>query len=184
MPAPLRSNVSRGARYWPHRSTERPRPGPGLTIHGLRDFTTCSNFRWRGSAPRIFGGVCSRTSLRAGFSRLASVPARISLSIPMDPMSPRSISAGQCWTGRSPAGRVCRISPVSASRGRLLLLEHVRPGNASLGRVFDAFSPVVKRLIGPEINRRTVANIRRAGWTVILEENLVSDIAKLIVAKP
>lgn len=52
-----------------------------------------------------------------------------------------------------------------------------------LGRAFDVLIPLVKRLVGPEINRRTVDNIRRAGWTVTAEENLVSDVVKLIASE-
>lgn len=71
---------------------------------------------------------------------------------------------------------------VTKREGHLILLEHVRPGNPVLGRVFDTFNPVMKRLMGPEINRRTVENIRRAGWTITAEENLVSDVVKLVAA--
>lgn len=80
--------------------------------------------------------------------------------------------------GLAEARRVCKRS------GRLLLLEHVRPSRRFTGRLFDLLSPVVKRLLGPEINRRTVANARSAGWTITAEENLFSDIIKLIEAKP
>lgn len=80
--------------------------------------------------------------------------------------------------GLAEARRVCKRS------GRLLLLEHVRPNRRFAGWLFDLLSPVVKRLLGPEINRRTVANARHAGWTIIAEENLFSDIIKLIEAKP
>ncbi len=47
--------------------------------------------------------------------------------------------------------------------GELRLLEHVRPSNPLLGRVFDWLSPLTRRLMGPEINRRTEANVESAG---------------------
>ena len=46
--------------------------------------------------------------------------------------------------------------------GRLVLLEHVRlPG--LLGRVLDWLNPLAIRLMGSNINRNTVANVRKRG---------------------
>jgi phosphatidylethanolamine/phosphatidyl-N-methylethanolamine N-methyltransferase len=74
--------------------------------------------------------------------------------------------------------RVCRPG------GRLLLLEHMRPTNSTLGAVFDLLNPVVVRMMGANINRRTVENIRRSGWKVVVEDNLFSDLVKWIEAEP
>ena len=74
--------------------------------------------------------------------------------------------------------RVCRPS------GRLLLLEHMRPENVVLGLIFDALNPMVVRMMGANINRRTMDSIRSAGWTIRIEENLSSDIVRWIEAVP
>jgi ubiquinone/menaquinone biosynthesis C-methylase UbiE len=74
--------------------------------------------------------------------------------------------------------RVCKTG------GRLLLLEHMRPGNAVLGFLFDMFNPVVVRMMGANINRRTTENIRKAGWRIQLEEDLSSDMVRWIDACP
>lgn len=74
-------------------------------------------------------------------------------------------------------GKVCKKS------GKIILLEHVRPGNRVLGKVFDLFNRVTVRMMGVHINRETIANIERAGLTIVSEENLFSGIVKLIVAK-
>jgi ubiquinone/menaquinone biosynthesis C-methylase UbiE len=74
--------------------------------------------------------------------------------------------------------RVCK------PEGRLLLLEHMRPGNAALGFFFDALNPVVVRMMGANINRRTIDNIRTAGWQIQVQENLSSDIIRWIEAVP
>ena len=66
--------------------------------------------------------------------------------------------------------------------GKLLLLEHMRPEGQLIGSLFDALNPVVRRLLGPEINRRTILNLQAAGWKLLLVENLFSDIVKLVVA--
>jgi ubiquinone/menaquinone biosynthesis C-methylase UbiE len=72
--------------------------------------------------------------------------------------------------------RVCKPD------GRLILLEHMRPGNRFLGVIFDFINPIIVRMMGANINRRTVNNIRRAGWKVQVEENLASDVVRWIEA--
>ncbi len=74
--------------------------------------------------------------------------------------------------------RVCKPD------GRLLLLEHMRPGNPRLGFFFDLFNPMVVRMMGANINRRTMDNIRKAGWKILYEERLSSDIVRWIEAQP
>jgi ubiquinone/menaquinone biosynthesis C-methylase UbiE len=74
--------------------------------------------------------------------------------------------------------RVCKPG------GILLLLEHMRPGNAALGYVFDILNPMVVRMMGANINRRTIDNIRTAGWQIRVEEDLSSDIVRWIEASP
>ena len=74
--------------------------------------------------------------------------------------------------------RVCRPD------GKLLLLEHMRPGNPVLGFVFDVFNPLIVRIIGANINRRTIDNIGQAGWQITAQENLSGDIVKWIEAVP
>lgn len=75
------------------------------------------------------------------------------------------------------------IRRVLRADGRAVFLEHVRPGSRWLGALFDRLDPLVARA-GPHINRPTVENIRAAGLQIEREENLVSDIVKLIVARP
>ena len=68
--------------------------------------------------------------------------------------------------------------------GRLLLLEHMRPKSPITGAVFDMVNPVVVRMMGANINRRTMENIRHTGWKLLVEENLFSDVVKWIEAEP
>lgn len=51
--------------------------------------------------------------------------------------------------------------------GQVLALEHVRPRNPLLGWLADRLSPVTRRLIGPEINRRTEENFAAAGLEIV-----------------
>lgn len=74
--------------------------------------------------------------------------------------------------------RVCKPG------GRLLLLEHMRPENPVLGFFFDRLNPLVVRMMGANINRMTMDNILKAGWQILSEERLLSDIVRLIEAEP
>ena len=58
------------------------------------------------------------------------------------------------------------VARVVRPDGRILLLEHVRPRTRLLGKLADLLNPIVKRTLGPEINRRTEQNIDRAGLRV------------------
>lgn len=68
--------------------------------------------------------------------------------------------------------------------GRLVLLEHVRPRNAWLRKLFDLVSPKTAKATGVNINRDTAENIRKAGFQIELEKDLLGNIFKLFVARP
>lgn len=58
------------------------------------------------------------------------------------------------------------VARVVKPDGEVRLLEHVRPRGRLLGHVFDLLSPLTRRLMGPEINRRTEENVLRAGLAI------------------
>jgi len=60
----------------------------------------------------------------------------------------------------------------------------MRPGIPVLGLLFDFINPMVVRLTGANINRRTMDNIRKAGWHVRTEDDLLRDIVRWIEAVP
>ncbi|MHB1167636.1 MAG: class I SAM-dependent methyltransferase [Carboxydocellales bacterium] len=76
------------------------------------------------------------------------------------------------------------IKRVCKPDGRVLLLEHMRVDKPIIGPLMDAVNPVVVKLMGANINRRTMENIRQAGLTVLTEEKIFGSLVKLIVAKP
>ncbi len=74
--------------------------------------------------------------------------------------------------------RVCRPD------GKIILLEHVRSEHKIMGYLMDFFNPVSLHLIGSNINRRTVENVRQAGINVTSIEDSFGKLVKLIVAMP
>jgi hypothetical protein len=53
-----------------------------------------------------------------------------------------------------------------------------------LGIFFDLVNPVVVRIMGANINRKTIDNIREAGWKILINEKLSSGIVRWIEAEP
>lgn len=68
--------------------------------------------------------------------------------------------------------------------GQLLLLEHMRSELPLLGPVMDLFNPLAVGLTGANINRRTLDNVRAAGFRIASVQNLLLDIVRHIVAVP
>jgi ubiquinone/menaquinone biosynthesis C-methylase UbiE len=78
------------------------------------------------------------------------------------------------------------LGRVVKPEGRIFLLEHVRINRPeAVGKVMDLLDPLVVRLMGPHINRRTEENVRQAGLKVERVEYLAPlELVKLIVARP
>jgi ubiquinone/menaquinone biosynthesis C-methylase UbiE len=80
--------------------------------------------------------------------------------------------------GLHEVGRVVRPG------GKILLLEHMLSPNPVLGAFMNAINPLVVRMIGSNINRRTLENIRAAGLSIESAEDLdETKIFKRIVAR-
>lgn len=72
------------------------------------------------------------------------------------------------------------IRSVLKPGGQLLMLEHVRSKQKVLGRLMDWFNFLPLNIWGANINRQTVDNLKKAGFTKIEVINLWRDIVKLI----
>lgn len=73
---------------------------------------------------------------------------------------------------------------VTKPGGQALFIEHVRSETLLLGAMMDLVNPMVVRLMGPNINRRTAQNVQLSGLEIIEIKNLgMGDIFKLIVAQ-
>ena len=87
-------------------------------------------------------------------------------------------SVGDPIKGLQEVKRVCKRNE------KVILLEHVRPATKLLGKIFDLLNPVTVKVIGANINRNTVLNMKMAGLHVVKEENFFGGVVKLLVANP
>ncbi|ETI91219.1 class I SAM-dependent methyltransferase [Clostridium butyricum] len=71
--------------------------------------------------------------------------------------------------------RVCKPN------GKIIMIEHVRSEMWLLGAVMDILNPIVVTTYGANINRKTVENIYKSGFTDVNSNNLYGDIVKKIV---
>lgn len=77
------------------------------------------------------------------------------------------------------------VARVVRPRGRIVLLEHVRLDWPVIGTIMDLLAPLIVRMEGANINRRTVENVRAAGLQVEKVEPMDRfGMVKLIVARP
>lgn len=73
------------------------------------------------------------------------------------------------------------IKRVCKKGGKIIFIEHVRSEGRLAGAVMDIFNPLVLGLTGTNINRRTVENIEKAGFTNFKAEDIWRHIVKKIV---
>lgn len=68
--------------------------------------------------------------------------------------------------------------------GRILLLEHVRIDKPIIGWMMDRLNPLAVRVMGANINRRTIENVKKAGLCIESIKHLgLIKMVKMIVAK-
>lgn len=68
--------------------------------------------------------------------------------------------------------------------GDIWLLDHVRINKPLIGPLMDILNPVVVRIMGANINRRTEKNVRQAGLEIQRVTNLKGELVQLIHAEP
>jgi len=75
------------------------------------------------------------------------------------------------------------VSRVCVPGGKVIMLEHVLHANRILAAMMHLANPFVVRMMGANINRRTVDNVARSGLVVERVTDLSAGIFKLIEAR-
>ena len=83
----------------------------------------------------------------------------------------------------NPIRGLTEIERVCKSKGKVVLLEHVLSGNPVLAWLMNLVNPLVVRIMGANINRRTVENVIKSGLVVEQITDLGWGIFKLIEAR-
>lgn len=135
---------------------------------------TGRNLALYSSAVWVTGVDISARMLDHARERAVKSPASVTLSqadaqaLPFPDASFDSVVATCVFCSvTDPAAGLAEVRRVVKPGGEVRLLEHVRPESPLLGKLFDLLSPLTRRLIGPEINRRTEENVRNAGLTIL-----------------
>lgn len=82
-----------------------------------------------------------------------------------------------------PVSALFEMKRVCKPKGHLILLEHVRSKNKLIAFIEDLLNPIPRFLVGTEINRDTVGNVKKAGFTNIIDTNIgLWDVFKRITA--
>ncbi len=75
------------------------------------------------------------------------------------------------------------IKRVCKPGGKIIMIEHVRSDKKVIGPLMDILNPISVNFYGANINRRTVDNVKKAGFANVEVENLTGDIVKKIVIR-
>ncbi|WP_277991004.1 class I SAM-dependent methyltransferase [Alicyclobacillus mali (ex Roth et al. 2021)] len=84
-----------------------------------------------------------------------------------------------------PIAGLREIHRVLKPEGRLLMIEHMLSDHFPIALVLHLLNPFMVRLTGANVNRRTMDNLRMAGFTIQKMQCIaLSDVFRLIVATP
>ena len=81
----------------------------------------------------------------------------------------------------NPVKGLIEIRRVCKPGGKIVMVEHIISEKKVLGLIMDVLNPLVVNFYGANINRKTLENISKAGYSNVEVKNLYKDIVKKIV---
>ncbi len=82
-----------------------------------------------------------------------------------------------------PISGLKEVNRVLKPKGRAIFLEHMRSTKWLNNVPLYMMNPIIKTLVGTSVIRKTKENILEAGFHVVQEKNLFSDIVKLLICE-
>lgn len=76
------------------------------------------------------------------------------------------------------------IRRVTKPNGQIIMLEHMRSDNKIIGKAMDILNPIGLHIVGANINRKTMENIKKAGLHVTSQELLMTSIMRKLFLSP
>lgn len=145
---------------------------------------TGNNFPFYGPEARVIAvdisrGMLGRARIKAADSRarVALIQADIGRLPFRDAAFATVVSTCVFCSVPEPVAALSEVGRILKPAGRFLLFEHVISRNPVLAFFMHLMNPMA-RLLGPEINRDTAANLLQAGFRILAEKNVRFDIFK------
>lgn len=76
------------------------------------------------------------------------------------------------------------VRRVTKPSGKIILLEHMRSGNEFIGKIMDMLNPIGLHIVGANINRMIMDNIKKAGLELIHQDLIMTSIVKKLILTP
>lgn len=68
--------------------------------------------------------------------------------------------------------------------GKIVMLEHMRSENGLAGKMLDLINPLTVRIVGANVNRKTIKNIEKAGLKIEQQDYLMTSIMRKLIISP
>lgn len=68
--------------------------------------------------------------------------------------------------------------------GKIVMLEHMRSENGLVGKMLDLINPLTVRIVGANVNRKTIKNIEKAGLKIEQQNYLMTSIMRKLIISP
>lgn len=171
---------------WRKRVFEKISEGSSLLEVGVG---TAKNLPYYGKDVRVTGIDFSRGMLEKAAKKLKEFPDKKVNLVEMDVMHlgfPDNsfnyvVSTFVFCTVPDPMAGLREVKRVLKPGGKAIFLEHMRSSSPLNNLFLYAMSGITIPLIGTSMVRKTKQDIQTAGFQVIEEQNLFSDIVKLLV---
>jgi len=76
------------------------------------------------------------------------------------------------------------IRRVVKPEGKIVMLEHMRSNNIVVGKMLDLINPLTVRIVGANVNRKTIENIEKAGLKIEQQDYLMTSIMRKLIISP